>query len=39
MVARLLADEPRRRSIAAEAQRLLVGDLAMDRSLERVLAP
>ena len=37
-VARLLEDEPRRRSIADESQRLLRGDLAMHRSLERVLA-
>jgi hypothetical protein len=37
-VARLLSDEPRRRSIATESQVLLRGDLAMHRSLERVLA-
>ena len=36
--ARLLEDEPRRRSIADESQLLLRGDLAMQRSLERVLA-
>ena len=37
-VARLLKDEPRRRSIAEESQQLLRGDLTMHRSLERVLA-
>ena len=37
-VAQLLEDEPRRRSIADESQQLLRGDLAMHRSLERVLA-
>ncbi len=37
-VRRLLADEPARRSIAEESQVLLSGDLAMHRSLERVLA-
>ena len=37
-VAQLLDDEPRRRSIAEAAQHLLRGELAMHRSLERVLA-
>ncbi len=36
-VASLLQNEPRRRSIADKSQRLLLGDLAMHRSLERVL--
>ena len=37
-VARLLQDEPRRRSMVDEAQRMLGDELAMHRSLERVLA-
>jgi hypothetical protein len=37
-VRQLLGDEPARRSIAEESQVLLRGDLAMGRSLERVLA-
>lgn len=38
-VAQLLENEPRRQSMAEASQRLLLGDLAMHRSLSRVLAP
>jgi hypothetical protein len=38
-VARLLEDEPRRRSIASQSQAMLLGELAMHRSLARVLTP